>query len=337
MLFSSIRQGIIVVALALSPVLVQAQAAPARDPFETVQAQNYCVFRCDTGSASGSASEEYGKWHAEAMPQDQCRPNCSTRCDSVCGQVTVQAPGSTSRTTAPTRRGQPRTSGGTAAAPEQTTARCSLNSGTNTNLSPICVNYDPIGQAQSAQSSGGQVSGTPGICVFRCAGQTNWQAAQMNQCNPQGCQSRCNLICGGTACTAESAMCQPLPGVGSPSFPQTTTGPQGGSAPSDQTQARQAQSLGFGLRDPLGGVSIQRLIAGLIRFVIGMIGALFLGLFVWSGVQWMTAGGEADKVSEAKQTMVNATIGMIIVIGAWTLVSLVIDYSNEVLRASQGG
>lgn len=57
------------------------------------------------------------------------------------------------------------------------------------------------------------------------------------------------------------------------------------------------------------------LVAGLATFI----------YLIWGGVEWITSGGEKDKINGAKQKITNAIIGLAIVAGAWAIY-LLIDY-----------
>ena len=67
----------------------------------------------------------------------------------------------------------------------------------------------------------------------------------------------------------------------------------------------------------------------MILLVIGFTGIFFLGLTLYSGFQWMTAGGNEDKVAEAKKRVLNGTIGIAIALSAFILTNLLFSYFNE--------
>jgi len=92
----------------------------------------------------------------------------------------------------------------------------------------------------------------------------------------------------------------------------------------------------FNMDDPLGGVSIPQLIGRVIAQALPLVGALFLLVFIWSGVLWLTAGGDSKKVESATKNMLNAAIGMAIVICAYMIVSVLMGYGSTVLNAGTG-
>ncbi|MCF7906731.1 hypothetical protein K9K85_00385 [Patescibacteria group bacterium] len=58
--------------------------------------------------------------------------------------------------------------------------------------------------------------------------------------------------------------------------------------------------------------------------VLGVLGLILLVLFVAGGLMWMTSGGSTDKIKKARGLLINAVIGMVLVILAYALTDLVI-------------
>jgi len=61
----------------------------------------------------------------------------------------------------------------------------------------------------------------------------------------------------------------------------------------------------------------------MIGFVLSFIGVLFLLLTIYGGINWMTAGGNEQKVEKAKTIIINAIIGLLIVLSAYTITSFI--------------
>ena len=63
-----------------------------------------------------------------------------------------------------------------------------------------------------------------------------------------------------------------------------------------------------------------RQVAGtIIRSALGLLGIIFVGLIVYAGFLWMTAGGNDDAISKAKGYIFNAVIGLVIVLSAYMI------------------
>ncbi|NOY15266.1 MAG: hypothetical protein GXP43_03560 [bacterium] len=53
-------------------------------------------------------------------------------------------------------------------------------------------------------------------------------------------------------------------------------------------------------------------------------GILVLAFFVWGSFEWLTAGGDSDKVKNAQNKMSNAVIGLVILISSFALLKFVL-------------
>ena len=89
--------------------------------------------------------------------------------------------------------------------------------------------------------------------------------------------------------------------------------------------AKLSVAANYGYVDPMGGLTIPGVVARIISNVLPIIGALFLAFFIWGGTQYLTAGGDDTKVKKARQTLLNAAIGMMIVMGAYAIVYNIIS------------
>lgn len=90
----------------------------------------------------------------------------------------------------------------------------------------------------------------------------------------------------------------------------------------------------FGYVNPLGTTDVPELIGRLVRSVLGIVGALFLAMFVYGGVLWTTAGGDSKKVQSAKTTLINAVIGIAIIAFSYAIVSTILGFAGMVATSS---
>jgi hypothetical protein len=77
---------------------------------------------------------------------------------------------------------------------------------------------------------------------------------------------------------------------------------------------------------------VRSLIANIISVALGFLAVIFLGLIVVAGFQYMTAGGNEEKVSKALALLKNAIIGLAIVLVAWSLTRFTIVMLNRAAR-----
>lgn len=74
------------------------------------------------------------------------------------------------------------------------------------------------------------------------------------------------------------------------------------------------------------------MIANIITIALGFIGIIFLGLTIFAGFQYMTAGGSAEKKSKALALLSNAVIGLVIVLMAWAITRFAIVMLNRATK-----
>ncbi len=61
----------------------------------------------------------------------------------------------------------------------------------------------------------------------------------------------------------------------------------------------------------------------IIGTILAFIGVLFLILMIYAGLMWMTAGGNEQTVDKSKSLIINAVIGLIIVLAAYAITAFV--------------
>lgn len=65
--------------------------------------------------------------------------------------------------------------------------------------------------------------------------------------------------------------------------------------------------------DPLKIVSV------VINTALSLLGVVFLGLIIYAGFRWMTAQGNEEDVTKAKEILIQAVIGLAIVLAAYAI------------------
>lgn len=70
--------------------------------------------------------------------------------------------------------------------------------------------------------------------------------------------------------------------------------------------------------------SIVLTIAKIIRSSLGLLGIVVVVIVIIGGFEWMAAGGAEDKVSDAKKRILQAVIGMIIILSAFAIAQFII-------------
>ncbi len=80
------------------------------------------------------------------------------------------------------------------------------------------------------------------------------------------------------------------------------------------------------IQQPLGlpATDIRIIIAQIIRVALGLLGIVLLVIVLYGGYLWMTSGGNEEKIGEAKKIVVNSSIGLAIILSAFTIVSFIL-------------
>lgn len=71
--------------------------------------------------------------------------------------------------------------------------------------------------------------------------------------------------------------------------------------------------------------SLATILGTMVQALLGLVGILFLILTIWGGYQWMTAGGNEERVEKAKKTITQAVTGLVVVLGAWFIYVFIIQ------------
>ncbi len=72
-------------------------------------------------------------------------------------------------------------------------------------------------------------------------------------------------------------------------------------------------------------ISPEPMIAIVIKLALSFLGVIFLILMVYGGYLWMTARGKEDQVNKARDLIIAAVIGLIIVIASYAISNFVVD------------
>lgn len=64
-------------------------------------------------------------------------------------------------------------------------------------------------------------------------------------------------------------------------------------------------------------------VGGVVGLILSFVGVIFLILTVYAGIMWMTAQGNSSQVDKAKDLLINAIIGLIIISAAYSITAFV--------------
>lgn len=73
----------------------------------------------------------------------------------------------------------------------------------------------------------------------------------------------------------------------------------------------------------LNNVTIVSLISAFVIFSLIIASLSFVFTLIFGGIRWIVSGGKNEKVDEAKNQIVNALIGLLIIFSAWAIINFV--------------
>ncbi|MBI1908155.1 hypothetical protein HYS28_01915 [Candidatus Uhrbacteria bacterium] len=120
-----------------------------------------------------------------------------------------------------------------------------------------------------------------------------------------------------------AALALPIGGA-SLMFPATTN--------AQQLEAEDILDEDFGDTAGLGQADLKTTIGQLIRVLLGFLGVVAVVIILLGGFKWMTAGGNDEKVAEAKRLIIAGIIGLAIILSAFAIASFVI---SSIIGATQ--
>lgn len=84
------------------------------------------------------------------------------------------------------------------------------------------------------------------------------------------------------------------------------------------TSFEYATIVGWGTRE------LRETIMMVINIIMGFLGVVAIIIVLAGGFKWMTAGGNEEKVAEAKKLLIAGIVGLAIVIGAYAIATFVV-------------
>ena len=76
---------------------------------------------------------------------------------------------------------------------------------------------------------------------------------------------------------------------------------------------------------PKGQTDLAQVVVNIINWVLGFLALVAIVIVLIGGFEWMTAGGNEDKVGTAKKRLTYGLIGLAIIFLAWAIVRFVLN------------
>lgn len=106
------------------------------------------------------------------------------------------------------------------------------------------------------------------------------------------------------------------------------------------TPLASSSEFGIGANDPaaqigLGSTKLDEAVVQLINVLLGFLGLIAVVIILIGGFRWMTAGGNEDKVGEARKTIFAGIIGLAIILFAWGITIFVVQQLGKASGATE--
>ena len=77
--------------------------------------------------------------------------------------------------------------------------------------------------------------------------------------------------------------------------------------------------------NPLGSTtSYLDVVTNVIQVVLGVVGVVALVVFIYGGIVWMTSLGNSERVKQGRDTLIWASLGLIVVFASFAIVNLIL-------------
>lgn len=78
---------------------------------------------------------------------------------------------------------------------------------------------------------------------------------------------------------------------------------------------------GLELPNPISCSTIPCIFVNVVRLFLGAVGVFALFIFMYGGFQMLTSAGNPETIKKAKDTLVWAALGIIVVLGSWAIIN----------------
>lgn len=93
----------------------------------------------------------------------------------------------------------------------------------------------------------------------------------------------------------------------------------------------QAAQIGGGA---FGTSDLRSIIVNIVNIALGFLGIIAVIIIIYGGWLWMTSGGNPEKLDRAKKTLINAAIGILVIISSYAIITF---FTQGTINATQGG
>lgn len=78
-----------------------------------------------------------------------------------------------------------------------------------------------------------------------------------------------------------------------------------------------------------GTAGVNLVVGRIVRYLLMFIGSISLVLYIYAGILWMAAGGNSENVGKSKKILLWTTLGLVVMLSSYWIVSTVLGYINK--------
>ncbi len=71
------------------------------------------------------------------------------------------------------------------------------------------------------------------------------------------------------------------------------------------------------------GMNINQLVAWFYYFIVGVAGLAAFVMLIWGGFQWLTSAGNPARITDAKDKITSALLGLLIILSSWLILQVI--------------
>ena len=92
---------------------------------------------------------------------------------------------------------------------------------------------------------------------------------------------------------------------------------------------------GFIGKDETGAVGISKFLSNLILLIYSIAAIVLIFMLIWGAFEWLTSGGDKEKISAAQKRIINAIIGIILFAVAFAIIAVLGQFTGFTFFAGQ--
>lgn len=77
-------------------------------------------------------------------------------------------------------------------------------------------------------------------------------------------------------------------------------------------------------------------VGSIINILLFLAAAAAVIYLIWAGIKYLTAGGDTKKAGEARTAIINAVIGLIVIVAAYTIIRIAISAGQSASETTSG-